>query len=95
VVGYSPFGHSRFPKPESPGGRVLAEIAAAHGATVRQVALAWLTPRERLFAIPKAARLAHVEENAGAGELSLTTPEITRADAASPLGQQQNILPML
>src|SRR5437016_4593430 len=31
VVGYSPFGSGRFPGPRSRGGRVLAEIAAAHG----------------------------------------------------------------
>ena len=33
VVGYSPFGHGDFPGPRSKGGRVLQEIAAAHGAT--------------------------------------------------------------
>src|SRR3712207_5602580 len=43
VVAYSPFGQGRFPEPDSPGGRVLSEIAAAHGATPRQVALAFLT----------------------------------------------------
>ena len=41
VVAYSPFGHAGgFPGPRTPGGRVLEEIAAAHGATPRQVALA-------------------------------------------------------
>ena len=39
VVAYSPFGHGRFPRPSSAGGRVLQEIADAHGATPRQVAL--------------------------------------------------------
>ena len=29
VVAYSPFGHDSFPGPRTPGGRVLAEIAAA------------------------------------------------------------------
>jgi diketogulonate reductase-like aldo/keto reductase len=38
VVGYAPFGHGRFPGPHTPGGRVLAEIAAVHDATPRQVA---------------------------------------------------------
>ena len=40
VVGYSPFGHGDFPGPRTREGRVLQEIAAAHGATPRQVALA-------------------------------------------------------
>ncbi len=45
VVAYSPFGSGSFPSPRGRGGRVLAEIAAAHGATPRQVALAFLVRR--------------------------------------------------
>src|SRR5215211_5566141 len=33
VVGYSPYGHGSFPPPQSPGGRVLAEIAKRHRCT--------------------------------------------------------------
>ena len=54
VVAYSPFGHGSFPGPHTPGGRVLAEIAAAHNATPRQVALRFLERRPLLFTIPKA-----------------------------------------
>src|SRR5271166_4695259 len=72
VVAYSPFGHGRFPGPGTTGGRVLAEVAAAHGATPRQVALRFLLRRPSLFAIPKAARADHVSENARAGDLALT-----------------------
>src|SRR4051794_17629467 len=43
VVAYSPFGHDDFPEPRSAQGRLLAEIAAAHNATPRQVALRFLT----------------------------------------------------
>jgi diketogulonate reductase-like aldo/keto reductase len=49
VVGYSPFGSGRFPAGSSRGGRVLAEVAAAHGATPRQVALAFLVRRPSLL----------------------------------------------
>ncbi len=87
VVGYSPFGHGDFPGPGTAGGRVLGEIAAAHEATARQVALAFLTRRSSLFAIPKAADVAHVEENAGAGDLRLGEDEIDRIDRAFPLGE--------
>jgi diketogulonate reductase-like aldo/keto reductase len=72
VVGYSPFGHGGFPKPTSKGGAVLAEIAAAHDASARQVALAFLVRRPSLFSIPKAANRRHGEENAGAGALRLS-----------------------
>lgn len=94
VVGYSPFGHDDFPEAESPGGRVLADIAAAHGATARQVALAFLVRDAPLFTIPKASNPAHAAENAGAGDLRLTDEEIARTDAAFPLGKPR-ALPML
>ncbi|MGH7046378.1 MAG: aldo/keto reductase [Stellaceae bacterium] len=95
VVAYSPFGHSRFPGPQTPGGRVLAEIAAAHRATPRQVALAFLSRRPSVFAIPKAANVGHNEENAAAGDLMLSADEIGRIDAAFPRGRRQSGLPML
>src|ERR1700758_5361900 len=72
VTGYSPFGHNRFPDPQSPGGRVLAEIARAHGGTPRQVALAFLVRCPPLFTIPKASSPEHAQENAGAGDLLLS-----------------------
>jgi len=95
VVGYSPFGHGDFPGPRSKGGRVLQEIAAAHGATPRQVALRFLARRPSCFTIPKAGRPAHAEENAGAGDLLLTDAEIARIDAAFPRGPRPRELPML
>ncbi|HXF81430.1 MAG TPA: aldo/keto reductase, partial [bacterium] len=54
VVAYSPFGSGRFPAPSSPGGGVLAEIAARHRATPHQVALAFLLRIDDVFVIPKA-----------------------------------------
>lgn len=93
VVAYSPFGHQGFPEAASKGGKVLAEIAAAHGANPRQVALAFLMRRPSLFAIPKAARIAHVEDNAKAGALTLSAAEIQRLDQAFPLGAKPRSLP--
>jgi diketogulonate reductase-like aldo/keto reductase len=95
VVAYSPFGHSRFPGPHTAGGRVLTEIAAARKATPRQVALAFLAHRPSVFAIPKAANLDHVEENAGTGDLHLSDQELARIDAAFPRPRRQGSLPML
>jgi diketogulonate reductase-like aldo/keto reductase len=82
VVGYSPYGAGQFRSQ-----RVLEEIAGARGATPRQVALAFLVRHPAAFTIPKAARIAHVEENAAAGELALTGDEIRRIDAAFPAGR--------
>ena len=95
VVAYSPFGHNRFPGARTVEGRVLTEIAAAHEATPRQVALAFLTRQPALFAIPKTARPEHVEENASAGDLHLSDAEIARIDAAFPRGPRPSTLPML
>jgi diketogulonate reductase-like aldo/keto reductase len=95
VVAYSPLGHGDFPNPRTREGRVLAEIAAAHDATPRQVALRFLVRRPSLFAIPKASRPDHAAENSRAGDLKLTDAELTRIDAAFPRGPRPRELPML
>ena len=95
VVAYSPFGHGGFPGPRTAGGRVLQQIAAAHNATPRQVALRFLVRRPSLFAIPKASSPEHAAENAGAGELRLTEAELALIDAAFPLGPRRRELPIL
>jgi len=79
VVAYSPFGQGNF-RPN----RVLEEIARARGATPRQVALRFLVRHPSVFAIPKAAQVGHVEENAGARDLQLTDDEIRRIGEAFP-----------
>jgi diketogulonate reductase-like aldo/keto reductase len=95
VVAYSPLGHGHFPGPRSKGGRVLREIAVAHDATPRQVALSFLVRHPWLFAIPKASRPDHAAENAGAGDLRLTDAELARIDEAFPRGPRPRQLPML
>ncbi len=94
-VGYSPFGHADFPSPRTAGGRVLAEIAREHGATPRQVALAFLVRKAPLFTIPKAARAEHAAENAAAGSLALGAADLAHLDAAFPLGRRPRELPTL
>src|ERR1700743_2485335 len=76
VVAYSPFGHNDFPQPRSAPGQVLQKIADAHGATARQVALAFLTRDELVFAIPKASSADHAAENAAAGKLTLSAADL-------------------
>ena len=95
VTAYSPFGHDDFPAAGTAQGKVLAEVAASHGATARQVALAFLTRRDSVFAIPKAGRVTHVEDNAGALNLALSEAEIARIDAAFPRGRKPVSLPMI
>ena len=96
VVGYSPFGHKAvLPGHRTSRGRVLTEIAAAHGATVRQVVLAFLVRKPPLFTIPKASNPDHTAENAGAGEHRLSEDELARIDEAFPLDRRARALPTL
>lgn len=95
VAAYSPFGHGDFPSKHTPGGRLLADIAQAHGATPRQIALAFLMRRPSAFPIPKASTVEHVEENAGASDIQLSQGEIARIDAAFPRGPRPRALPMI
>jgi diketogulonate reductase-like aldo/keto reductase len=95
VVAYSPFGHGSFPARRTPGGRVLEQIAAAHDAKPRQVALRFLVRSPSVFAIPKASTLEHAEENAGAGDLHLAKAEVALIDHAFPRGPRPRQLPTL
>ena len=95
VVAYSPFGHNDFPGLRSAAGQLLAKIAVAHRATPRQVALAFLTRKPSVFAIPKASSAAHAGDNAAAGELQLTADELAEIDKACPLSREPSSLPML
>jgi diketogulonate reductase-like aldo/keto reductase len=95
VVAYSPFGSGAFPGPRTKGGRVLQLVAAAHGATPRQVALAFLVQRASMLTIPKAARAEHVDENAGAAGLRLGAADIARLERAFPRGRRPRELPTL
>ncbi|HSS47813.1 MAG TPA: aldo/keto reductase [Thermoanaerobaculia bacterium] len=95
VVAYSPFGQGHFPSPRSAGGRVLAEIAKAHGATSYQIVLAFLLRFPVLFAIPKAARAEHAVDNAQAAEIELSQDELRKIDAAFPRGPRRKGVPTL
>jgi diketogulonate reductase-like aldo/keto reductase len=95
VVGYSPFGSGDFPAHGTAGRRVLDEVAARHGASAHQVALRFLTRRPSLFAIPKAAAVAHALDNARAGNLRLAADDMDEIDRAFPLGRLQRGVPTL
>lgn len=62
--------------------RVVRDIAAAHGATPAQIALAWLLAKgDDVVPIPGSKRRAHLEENAGATAIRLGPADIARLDA--------------
>jgi diketogulonate reductase-like aldo/keto reductase len=95
VVAYTPFGQSKFPRPDSTGGRVLAEIAHRHSRTVRQVMLNWITRLENVFTIPKAGSLEHTRENAGGMGWTLSPDDLAAIDRAFPAPTRDVPLAML
>jgi aryl-alcohol dehydrogenase-like predicted oxidoreductase len=68
---------------------VIREIAAAHGATPGQVALAWLLAQGADVApIPGTKRVRYLEENVGALDVALTAADHARLDALRPAGDR-------
>jgi diketogulonate reductase-like aldo/keto reductase len=88
IVAYTPFGRGEFPRAATAGGAALEQVAAKHGATPRQVILAFLTREPNVFTIPKASTVSHVEENAGAGDLRLDPGDVAAIGAAFPAGRE-------
>lgn len=95
VVGYTPYGQHRQYPPRGAGGSVLTQVAEAHGATARQVALAFLTRRPATFAIPKSTQPDHLRENAGGARLTLTSADIAAIERAFPVGRRRRGVAML
>ncbi|SDU87067.1 aldo/keto reductase [Jiangella alkaliphila] len=64
----------------------LRAVAAAHGATLSQVALSWLTSYygDTVVAIPGASKPRHADESAGAMSLHLTQRELDRLADVTP-----------
>lgn len=79
AMAYSPLEQARVL-----GDTVLAELAAGMGVTVAQLVLAWVVREGDVLAIPKAASVAHAEENAAALDLVLPAEVLAAIDARFP-----------
>jgi diketogulonate reductase-like aldo/keto reductase len=90
VMAYSPVEQGRLVD-----NRQLREIAANLGATPAQVALAWVLHHDQVLTIPKAGRVAHVQENRAAADLRLSANDLAALDAAFPRPTQRRALEML
>jgi len=63
-------------------GSLLTEIAAEHGSTPSQLALAWLLHRSPvMLPIPGTKSLAHLDENIAAASIQLSDEEFARIGA--------------
>lgn len=83
LVAYSPLAHGRLL--EEPAVRDVAERL---GASPAQVALRWLLDQEKVVAIPKASKRAHLEDDLRALELELDAQARERLDTLSSRGER-------
>jgi diketogulonate reductase-like aldo/keto reductase len=76
VMAYSPLEQARLPLKNA-----LAIVAAKHGATPFQIALAWLLRQDGMIVIPKASSDAHVRDNFAALRIELDADDLAAIDA--------------
>ncbi len=79
IIAYSPLDQGQLVR-----SRKLKDVAARHGATLAQVALAWLVRQKGVIAIPKTKSQAHVRENHAALELRLDKHDRETLDRIFP-----------
>ena len=91
VMAYSPLGQAgRLLR-----SKALTAVAARHGVTAAQVAIAWSLRDGATISIPKASQPAHVAQNAAAAGLLLTAADLAEIDAAHPPPARKQGLGML
>ena len=68
----------------------LHDVAARHGATVFQIALAWLLEHSpAMLVIPGTSSVDHLEENVAAAEIRPTRKDMKELDALGREGQNR------
>ncbi|MGN6459949.1 MAG: aldo/keto reductase [Pseudolabrys sp.] len=90
LMAYSPIEQGRLL-----GHPALTKIAAAHGVSPAQVALAWLLRQKDVIVSPKSSRPAHVDDNLAALDLTLTPDDLAALDRAFPPPRHATSLDML
>lgn len=90
IMAYSPVEQGALAR----NGRLDA-IAARHGATAAQIALAWTMRADGIIAIPKAVRAQHVRDNIAALDIVLTAEDLADLDKAFPPPRGRRPLEMI
>ena len=87
LIAYRPLGGARH-APRVSSDPVLAEVAARHGATAHEIALAWLEDvAEAIVAVPGPTRLETVQSIVRAHRIQLSDDDRARLDSNFPSGQ--------
>lgn len=90
VMAYSPVEQGRLLT-----NQLLQKVAARLSVTPAQVALAWVLHHDQVLTIPKAGRVAHMQQNRAAADLRLSPTDLAELDAAFPRPKQRQPLAML
>jgi diketogulonate reductase-like aldo/keto reductase len=84
LMAYSPLESAPAEQAAMLGKPALKEVAARHGASAAQVALAWLLHQHGVVTIPKAASQEHVRENRAALDIVLSAEDMATLDSGFP-----------
>jgi diketogulonate reductase-like aldo/keto reductase len=76
LMAYSPLGTGNLTQHAG-----LSLLAAEHGLSAAQLALAWILRHPHAVAIPKSTHLARIEENWQAHQFQLTATTLAQLDA--------------
>jgi len=82
LMAYSPLESSPAESSSLLRNATLATVAARHGVTPAQLAVAWLLHQPNVVVIPKAVQLAHVEQNRAAVNVLLSAADMAELDQA-------------
>jgi diketogulonate reductase-like aldo/keto reductase len=90
IMAYSPLEQGRLARDAT-----LASVAARHGVSPLQVALAWTLRRDDVLSIPKTATVDRVRENRAAADLVLTAEDLAELDQGFPAPTSRRSLEIL
>jgi diketogulonate reductase-like aldo/keto reductase len=94
VMAYSPLestGREQAALLDNPG---LRAVAAGHGVTPAQIALAWVLHQDGVIAIPKAVDPVHLRANRAAADIRLSVEDLAALDRAFPPPRRARALDM-
>lgn len=94
VMAYSPLAQAGRLRGDLLSNSVVNDIARVHNVSAAQILLAWVIRQSGVIAIPKAASVAHVEQNAAALEITLSVDELKQLDKAYPAPKGKTALDM-
>lgn len=97
VMAYSPLAQAGRLRSGLLNHPVVNEIAHAHAhsASAAQILLAWVISHQGVMAIPKAASVEHVQQNAAALSITLSAQELAALDKAYPAPKGKTALDMV